>query len=114
MLDLPILRVNTKRHAGLCDVRKHNLAHAVVRKWEIANSFTEEDPVTNRSSLRHRKDVIGVRLMHHAEHCEVAKRFGFCDLSFRVDLLGVLGWWDLVRHIDHCGDTATHCGGGAR
>jgi hypothetical protein len=52
--------------------------------------------------------------MHHAEHREVAKRFGFSDLSFDVDLLGVLGRWELVRHIDDCGDAATHCSGRAR
>ena len=52
--------------------------------------------------------------MHHAEYCEVAKRFGFPHLSFDVDLLGVFGRWDLVGHIDDCGDAATHCGGRPR
>src|SRR5262249_895422 len=49
----------------------------------------------------------------HAENREVAKRFGLPDLSFDVDLLGVLGRWDLVRHVDDCGDAAAHRGGGA-
>src|SRR5688500_14953686 len=114
MLYLPVLRMNTERHAGFRDVGKNDLAHAIVWKWQVADRFAEEDLVPNRSLLRHRKNVIGVSLMHDSEHPEIATRFGFCDLPLDVNLLGILGWRELVGHIDDGSNATAYSGSGAR
>ena len=80
MLDLPVLGMDAKRHAGLGDVGKHDLTHAVIGEWQIADRLAEEDFVTDGARLRHGQDVIGVGLMDDAEHGEVAQRLGFSDL----------------------------------
>ena len=65
--------------------------------------------------LRHRQDVVGVGLMHDAEHGEVAQRFGFADLLLDADLLGIFGRRDLVRHVDDGRDAAAdRCGRAGR
>ena len=114
VLDLPVLRMDTKRHTGLGDVRKHDLAHAVIGERQVANSLTEEDLVTDCSAFRHRQDVVGICLMDNSKHREVTHRFGLTDLAFHVDLLGILGRRELVGHIDDRGDASTHCSGRSR
>ena len=76
VLDLPVLGVDAQGHSGLGDVGEHDLAHAVIRKRQVADRLPEENLVADGSGLGHRDDVVGVGLMHDTEHGKVAQRLG--------------------------------------
>ena len=108
MLDLPVLGMDAKRHAGLGDVGKHDLTHAVIGEWQITDRLPEEDFVTDGSCLGHGQDVIGVGLMDDAEHGKVAQRLGFSDLLLYPDLFSIFGRRELVGHVNDGRDAAAH------